>query len=155
MRKLKEEFREIETAERGLLARLIAHADERTTVTAILDAEEFEKPVHRRVYSALMLVPGGELEPMGMGLHSLMLSRADEEAAELLVELSCQGQTNLLSTPYPASVSELVMLAVYLHDQSGFRENKRLAEEAFDRWVDEELERTDIPVGPDPDDLEW
>ena len=147
MRKLKEEFREIETAERGLLARLIAHADERTTVTAILDAEEFEKPVHRRVYSALMLVPGGELEPMGMGLYALMSSRSDEEAAELLIELA--------SAPYPASASELVMLAVYLHDQSGFRENERLEEEAFRRLVEEELERTDIPVGPDHEDPEW
>ena len=147
MRELKKEFREIETAERGLLARLVMHPDERATIAAILEAEKFEKPVHRRVYSALMLVPGGELEPMGMGLYSLMISRADEKAAELVVELA--------STPCPASASELVMLAVYLHDQAGFRENERLAEEAFDRWIDEELERTDIPVGPDPDDLEW
>jgi len=149
MKILKEEFREIETAESGLLARLVAHADERATVAAILDAEEFEKPVHRRVYSALMLVPGGELEPMGMGLYALMSSRSDEEAAELLIELA--------TTPCPASASELIMLAVYLHDQSGLRENIRLEEEAFSRLVEEELERTertDIPVQPD-DEPEW
>lgn len=147
MRQLKAEFQNNSVVERGLLARLLTHPEERTTVGLIIMREDFEEPVLGRLFAATMLWGADATQPLALELHRMFLLCGDQAAANSLVDLA--------TAPYPDSFAELIWLAVHIHDQAVYRENLRLEAEARGKWINEECERERFNEQSDDNDLEW
>jgi replicative DNA helicase len=116
-------------AEKGILARLVMVPDERCVISAILEPNDFELAVHRRLYSVLLQLPVCLQKNIGLSLLELLQSRSDEEAVDLVIELA------LAATP--SSQSELIKLSIWIHDQAVYRELLVLEQKALDDWLED------------------
>lgn len=143
MKELKQAFRHSKIIERGLLARLLTHPEERTNIALIVRREDFQEHVFGRLYAAMLLWSADETDSLATELHVMFMHVGDEEAAEALLGLAW--------VPYPDSYAELVWLALLIHDRA--RENSSLQEEAYNQRVDEDCERLEIPI--QPEEVEW
>lgn len=134
--------------EMGLLAHLLRRCEQTITgiVGTVLRREDFEIPVHGRLFAALKLWSVEATESLPSELHDMFIFCGDTEAAEALIDLSC--------APFPDSTTELISVALHIRDQANYRENCRLENDARGVWIREECERADIPIEPD-DDVEW
>jgi replicative DNA helicase len=129
MRKIPTNYDDNKVAERGVLARLVLNPDERSLVTAILEQADFELPEHRRLFCVLAQLPACIVDTCGLDLLELLHARADEEAVNLLMDLAF--------VPHPSSLTELLRLAVWVHDQAVYRELLTLEEKAMRDLLDD------------------
>jgi hypothetical protein len=132
-------------AEQILLAHLITHPSDRWMPALLLTREDFS-PVHDRLYSAINLFGVGETMTLGTDLARMLEFAGDREALTALCELASveDGPTNQL---------ELVKLALIVHDEGLRRVNRRLHDEAVDRWIAKECE--DLDYIPPDSEVEW
>lgn len=145
MRRIKAQFKDGDVAEKAILARLIVHPEERSMIAAILEAQDLGNSVHRRMFSLIQQMPADLLDAIDTALLQVLYSRADDDLSDLLLLLSCSER--------PDSISETLMLAVHIHDQSVCRENTRLEEKALRDWLDEEPGFGEPPMADE--DEEW